>query len=63
MSGLIKDRIAVLKKILDIPSDRGLEKGGLPGDDWVISNGQLSKWVDKDPAIFSSTTVEKFLRH
>jgi hypothetical protein len=59
----ISDRIAVLKQELGISSNRALEKGGLPGDEWVVSNGLLDTWKDKDPSEFTTSSLERFLNY
>lgn len=61
-SAKIGDRIRILRKELGGISVRSLEMGGLPGGEWLLSNGLTSKWEDKT-IDFTSTDLEVFLNH
>jgi hypothetical protein len=63
MPETISDRITVLKQELKVSSDRELEKGRDNSDKWVISNGLLDTWKEKDPAKFSTSKLEVFLNY
>lgn len=58
----IGDRIAVLMEELEITSTAELERGGRPKEDPLLSNGQISKWVNKTVE-WTTGKLEEFLDH
>lgn len=58
----ISERIKVLKDKLPFKSNRALEKGGLPNDEYVISNGLLAIW-EKNNVEWMSNDLDRFLNH
>jgi hypothetical protein len=58
----IGERIGIIRQKLGDKTVSFLEKGALPGDERLLSNGIISKWVNKD-VDWMSNDLDKFLNH